>query len=96
VAGTLTAELRTAHLPPVAFDLAELGGPAEEPSALKRWFLGWLRPELVVVTPLGTYRRAPYGDPGETTWPLLGLAIVGGAVLLVVFTVVGLVSLVRR
>lgn len=86
----LAAELRTAHLPPVAFSTDDVSAGGEAP-----WFLSWLRPELRVTTPFGAWTRAPYGSPGASTWP--ALAVVAGLVVLAVLAlaVVGVFSLVR-
>lgn len=75
-----TLRVRTTHLPDMDIDLDT--GSSESPS----WIWKLLRPQVQLATPLGSYTKAPWGDPGETSWPLgaalLVLAIGGIALLL--------------
>jgi hypothetical protein len=68
-------ELRTRWLPTVSSKpLAP--GPSSSPS----WLLTLLQPRLVVSSPLGTLDRAPWGDPGESRWPLVALVLAAAAI----------------
>lgn len=89
-----TFELRTRHLPTIRTDSDELTAPAGDEAA--PWWASWLKPEVSIRHPFGTWTKAPYGSPGESTWPLL--AIIGGAVLLAILTlaVVGASHVFRR
>jgi hypothetical protein len=88
-----TVEVRTAHLPTFRTDSDELTAPSD---GVAPWWGTWLKPEVLVRHPFGTWRSAPYGDPGETTWPLV--AVVAGVVVLVVLglAVRGVVALVSK
>lgn len=90
---TLAAELRTRHLPTLTFGAADVTGP---PSPAVAWVKRWLRPQLVLRTPLGDVTHSPEGDPGETTWPALGLGLLAVVLVVLVFAAVGVVSLLRR
>lgn len=69
----VTVRLRTTLLPDLeSGDLLQDAGPGP-PS----WIWRLLRPSFEVVTPVGTWRKAPHGDPGETTWPLGAMIVVG-------------------
>jgi hypothetical protein len=84
--------LRTAHFPTVTLN-PTAGG---EPSPVVAAVMGWLKPEASLRTPFGSYTTAPYGKPGETSWPMVGL-IGGGLLLLGAFIFLrGLWSLVKR
>lgn len=60
---------------------ADLEGGEPGPTS---WIWKLLRPRFEVVTPVGPiYSRAPWGDPGDTSWPLgaaLIIAIIGFAI----------------
>lgn len=75
-----TLRVRTAHLPDLEVD------PEQAVQGETSWVWRFLKPSLTVETPLGSYSKAPWGDPGESSWPtgaaLLVLAI-GGIALLI-------------
>lgn len=94
MAGEFWVEVRTAHLPTLRLDSAELlapGGDAGVP-----WWAAWLRPEVRLGHPFGVLQRAPYGPPGASTWPLLGIVVALLVVLGLGLAVYGAVSLLRR
>lgn len=74
-----TLRVRTTLLPDIATDLDGAGEPG--PTS---WIVRLLRPSFEVETPLGGYRRAPWGDPGASTWPLGALVLVAAVGLAVV------------
>lgn len=99
-AADLSIEVRSAHGPwftvtPGAGGGAAEPGPAGAPGG-PSWFLRWLQPAVYVRSTVGSWTKAPGGEPEGTTWPMV--PIVAGALLLllVVFAVVGVVSLLRR
>ncbi len=84
-----TVTLRTSLLPPLSFSTDDLGGEggapgagAGEPSLLLRL----LQPAWTVETPVGTWSKAPAGEPGAVYWAslpavvLLVVAVLGFAV----------------
>jgi hypothetical protein len=78
-----TLTVRTAHLPDLSTDLDLESGGGESGAS---WIWALLRPSFQLSTPVGLYTRAPWGDPGESSWPvgaaLLALAVGGLALLL--------------
>lgn len=90
---TLAAELRTRHLPTLTFGAEDVTGP---PSPVAAWLKRALRPQLVLRTPLGDVTHSPEGEPGATTWPVLGLGLLAVVLVVLAFATVGVVSLVRR
>jgi hypothetical protein len=64
-------EVRTRFLPPLRFDVAAPGDESEpEAGGVGGWLLAQLRPAMCVETPFGSWSKAPYGEPGESRWPL--------------------------
>lgn len=61
-------ELRTRWLPPIAFDVDAPSGTEPGAPGAAGWLLAQLRPAVTVVTPVGAWSRAPYGEPGESRW----------------------------
>jgi hypothetical protein len=59
---------------------------APDPNAPAPWYLQLLKPQITIVTPLGTRVIAPYGAPGETQWPTVQLIL-----LLIVCLIIGVV-----
>jgi hypothetical protein len=97
VAGEFSLELTTRHLPTLRLDSAELLAPSTADTPWIVRVLGrFFRPLVRLRHPFGVLSRAPYGDPGPTTWPALGVAL-GAVVLAVVgLALYGLAQLVRH
>lgn len=102
MAALVEVEVRSRHLPPIRWNSEpdtsagpSGGGGGGGGPGLGKMLARWVRPAVTVKTPLGTWSRAPYGEPGETTWPMLGFVLVVAAVAVVGFAVVGVVASVR-
>jgi hypothetical protein len=97
LAGFVELELRTRHLPPVRWNSeAEAsstvhgsGGGRAAGFDLGELVLRWLRPAIEVRTPFGTWTRAPHGDPGTSSWPLVPYVAGVIAIVVVAFAAVG-------
>lgn len=77
----LRIAVESRHLPRVEWGY-DPAAPAEPVSPEAPWFLRWLRPRIKV-TGLVNVERAPWGEPGPSTWPLI-LLLPGGLVVVLV------------
>ncbi len=98
-AAGVEVELRSAHGPWLTWtpDTGDEGAPAAaSEGGGAPWLMRWLRPEVLVHTAFGAVRKAPWGSPAGTTWPLV--PVVAAIVLLAVvaLAVYGLVTFARR
>jgi hypothetical protein len=87
-------ELSTRHLPRLSVDSEGLLAPSD--GGPPSFWLRWLRPKVRLVHPFGVLSKAPYGDPGPTTWPTLGVVLGVALAAVLGLAVYGLVRLVRR
>lgn len=70
-------ELVSAHLPRIEWEMGGASSPPSSSSGIGELVGRWLRPAVRVRTPFGDLRRAPWGDPPASSWPL-GAALLGG------------------
>lgn len=95
VSALVSVELRTRYLPPVSWALDEQRAPSSAGGGFGAWLLAQLRPAVSVSTPFGSFKKAPYGEPGA--WSPALLIALGATVLgVLALAVVGARSLLRR
>lgn len=97
MASDFEATLATRHLPTVRVTSDELLAPSDAAAPWWRRALEWfLRPKLTIRHPFGVWTWAPKGEPGSSTWPLVGIVLVVVPGALVALAVYGAVQLARR
>lgn len=69
MADLVTVDIESKLLPRIhwAYDPEAPSAPAGDGP----WLLRWLRPRITVRHPFGEVVKAPWGEPGESTWPLV-------------------------
>ncbi len=88
-----TVDIETAHLPTIPL----VGGKGGGASGGGGWLSRFLRPRVVVrAEGVPVFDLAPDGQPGETTWPLLGVALGLVVLVVVVLAVRGAVAFLHR
>lgn len=70
----VNVELRSAHFPTVTWAMDDALAPSGKPG-IGAALMAWLRPAVKVETPLGTMRKAPWGEPAGSTWPAVPVVL---------------------
>jgi len=90
----VTVLLDSRHLPPMSFTTS---GPASAGGGVADAVARFLRPRVRAQLGGATVVDvAPFGAPGPSTWPLLGIVAAAGVLVLVVLVVRGAAAFLRR